>query len=164
MPYFCLNPLATSRALYFSIDPSAFRLILNTHFVPIACCPAGNLQLETHHEAASNPILHELPSASELDPAQQQLLRKLLAQTNRFLRLHYYLLAKRQEEAWCYHIHYSSCFHSNQLEYMVVVLHHGARIHLEHLLLPGGHYDEQEMFCGIPGLHWLGDACAFLFA
>ncbi|KAL7678487.1 hypothetical protein Plhal304r1_c104g0175581 [Plasmopara halstedii] len=42
MPYFCLNPLATSRALYFSTDPSALRLILKTHLVPIACCPFGN--------------------------------------------------------------------------------------------------------------------------
>ena len=37
------KPFTTSRALYFSIDPSALRLILKTHLVPMALCLLGNL-------------------------------------------------------------------------------------------------------------------------
>jgi hypothetical protein len=39
MPYHCLNPLATKQALYWSMEPLDFRLILYTHLQSIKLLP-----------------------------------------------------------------------------------------------------------------------------
>ncbi|GMF82810.1 unnamed protein product [Phytophthora fragariaefolia] len=42
MPYFCRNPLATSRDLNRSISPTWFSFTRNTHLLPIALRPFGS--------------------------------------------------------------------------------------------------------------------------
>jgi hypothetical protein len=41
IPYFCVNPLATSRTLYLFTLPSESFLVLNIHLQPIDFTPSG---------------------------------------------------------------------------------------------------------------------------
>ena len=56
---FCLEPFATSRALYLSIAPSGFNFFLNTHLQPIDLQPGVNLPNAKSYWILENPS-HQL--------------------------------------------------------------------------------------------------------
>src|SRR6267142_7213109 len=62
MPYICVNPLTTRRALYLSMLPSAFLLSLKTHLHPTTFFPCGHGMVVQVLACSSEPISRSITS------------------------------------------------------------------------------------------------------